>query len=355
MHRRVFPVFVALALSAAPAFAQTTSRDDKPEPFPKPAPNTPDEPLAKKLSLTRGAAFLDAVSVNWTNNRKCATCHTNVAFLIARPLIKESPSTAMADVRAFFAKRVANWDGQDDGDKPKNDTEVVVTAVALAINDARTTGKLQPPTRKALDKMWSLQREDGSWDWEKCAWPPLEYDDYYGAVFAALGVGLAPEKYAETEKAKAGLEKVRKYLEKNAAPNLHHRALLLWASLQVDGLMTAADREKTVKDLLAAQKADGGWSLPSLGDWKGFDGRPNNQNAPSDGYGTGFVIYILRQAGTPAKDKAVQSGIDWLKKNQRESGRWFTPSLNTDRLHYVSHVGSSFAMMALEVCDVKEE
>jgi squalene-hopene/tetraprenyl-beta-curcumene cyclase len=349
--RCVVAAIVMLAVSAAPVAA----RDDKPNPFPKPAPNSPDEPLAKKLSLTRGAEFLDAAAVNWTNKRQCATCHTNVAFLIARPLVKEAPSAAMADVRAFFEKRVANWDGPGEDDRPRNQSEVVVTAVALAINDARTTGKLQPITRKALERMWKRQRDDGSWDWEKCDWPPLEYDDYYGVVFAALGVGLAPGKYAQTEQARAGLEKIRAYLKKNPAPNLHHRALLLWASMQVDGLMTADERDQTVKDLLAAQKDDGGWSLPSLGDWKGFDGRPNNLKAPSDGYATGFAVYVLRQAGRPAKDAAVQRGVAWLKKNQRESGRWFTQSLNTDRTHYISHAGTAFALMALKACDVKEE
>src|SRR6476646_1803998 len=109
MRRSAFAAFLVLALSAAPAPAQ----DDKPKPFPKPAPNSPDEPVAKKLSLTRGAEFLDAASVTWTNNRKCATCHTNVAFLIARPVIQEAPSTAMANVRAFFEKRAANWGGKD--------------------------------------------------------------------------------------------------------------------------------------------------------------------------------------------------------------------------------------------------
>jgi squalene-hopene/tetraprenyl-beta-curcumene cyclase len=351
MRRSALPAFLVLALCAAPAAA----RDDAPNPFPKPAPNKPDEPVAKKLSLARGAQFLDAVAYNWTNNRKCATCHTNVAFLIARPAIPESPSAAMKDVRAFFEKRVANWDGKVEGDKPKNDSEIVVTAVSLAINDARTTGKLSPVTRQALDRMWKAQRDDGSWDWEKCDWPPLEYDDYYGVVFAALGVGLAPEKYAETEQAKAGMEKVRKYLKKNAAPNLHHRALLLWASMQVDGLMTADERDQTIKDLLALQKEDGGWSLPTLGDWKGFDGRANNLKAPSDGYATGFVVYVLRQAGRPAKDDAVQRGVEWLKKNERESGRWFTQSLNTERAHYISHVGTAYALMALKACDVKDE
>jgi squalene-hopene/tetraprenyl-beta-curcumene cyclase len=77
--------------------------------------------------------------------------------------------------------------------------------------------------------------------------------------------------------------------------------------------------------------------------------------APSDGYATGFAVYVLRQAGKPVNDDAVQRGVAWLKKNQRASGRWFTQSLNTNYAHYVSHAGTAFAMMALQACDVKEE
>jgi squalene-hopene/tetraprenyl-beta-curcumene cyclase len=118
--------------------------------------------------------------------------------------------------------------------------------------------------------------------------------------------------------------------------------------------MTPAQRDKTVKDLLVLQQADGGWSLPSLGDWKGFDGRENDPKAPSDGYGTGFVVFMLRQAGVPAKDAAIQRGIGWLKTHQRASGRWFTRSLNTDRAHFITHAGTAFAVMALTACDTKE-
>ena len=62
---------------------------------------------------------------------------------------------------------------RDKGSKPRWDTEVVATAAALAINDAATTGTLHPLTRRALDRMWTLQKPDGDWDWLKCDWPPL--------------------------------------------------------------------------------------------------------------------------------------------------------------------------------------
>jgi squalene-hopene/tetraprenyl-beta-curcumene cyclase len=315
---------------------------------PKPAPNRATEPMAKAVSVAKGVAFLDAVSADWTANRKCATCHTNVAYLIARPSLGVKTNADEAGVRAFFETRAANWGRGRRGDAPKTITEVVVTAASLAIHDAGTTGKLHPTTRAALARMWTVQQKDGAWDWEKCEWPPVEHDDYFGAALAALGVGMAPGGYAKSPEAKAGLVKLRAYLAKTPPPTLHHRAWLLWASRKLDGLLTAAEQKEAVDALLAIQKPDGGWSLPSLGDWKGFDGRANDAEAASDGYGTGLVVHVLLQAGVKKDAPAIAKGVAWLKANQRESGRWFTRSLNTDRAHYITHAGTAFALLAIK-------
>ena len=128
-------------------------------------PNSAEEPLAKVVSLDNAARFLDTVASDWTRERRCGTCHTNYAYLISRPVVKPHVSDLGAEVRAFFEGRVAGWDGDSPMARPRWDAEVVATASALAINDALTTGKLHPQTRRALDRMWTLQREDGSWDW----------------------------------------------------------------------------------------------------------------------------------------------------------------------------------------------
>jgi squalene-hopene/tetraprenyl-beta-curcumene cyclase len=346
--RRSLP-FVTLSIGIVLLLGAAETKDA----FPKPASNSAKEPLAKTASLTASARFLDAVAVNWTADRKCATCHTNVPYLFARGAIKDAPTEGMTKVRGFFEQRVAHWDDKERGAKPRWDAEVVVTGVALAFHDAHTTGKLHPLTRQALDRTWTLQRKDGAWNWLKCNWPPFEHDDYFGAVLAAVGTGIAPEGYARTEKARAGLDKLKDYFRKTPPPTLHHQTWLLWASTKIDGLMTAEQQQRTIKALLALQRDDGGWSLPSLGDWKSHDGRDNDKHAPSDGYGTGLVVYVLRQAGLPAKDKAVQRGVDWLQSNQRESGRWFTRSLNTDKAHYITNAGTAFAVLALTACAEK--
>jgi squalene-hopene/tetraprenyl-beta-curcumene cyclase len=316
----------------------------------KPAPNSPDEPLAERFSIDRAARFLDAVAVSWTREKQCGTCHTNYAYLMARPAAKGGDPEAMAEVRSFFEERVAHWDDAKKESKPRWDAEVVATAAALALNDAATSGKLDPLTRKALDRIWTLQKDDGSWDWLKCDWPPYEHDDYYGAVLAAIAVGHAPDDYRDAASAREGLMKLRGYLRSTPAPDLHHRALLMWASTKLDGLMTPSEREQTIKDLLALQRPDGGWNLPSLGEWKRHDGSPNDKDAPSDGYGTGFVVTILRRAGQPADAEPIRRGVDWLKGHQRASGRWFTRSLNNDKYHYITHAGTGFAILALSSC-----
>jgi squalene-hopene/tetraprenyl-beta-curcumene cyclase len=324
-----------------------------PSAFAQPSQDSfPNEPLAESFSTQRAADYLDQTALQWMKERKCGSCHTTYVYLVARPSLKEYGGTAEGQVRAFFENRAANWDKN----KPSWDTEVVATASALAIHDARTTGKLHPVTRLALDRMWTLQRKDGAWDWLKLNNPPMEHDDYFGATIAALGAGMAPDNYAATPSAQEGLTKLRKYFATKPAPDLHHRTMLLWASQHLGGLMTKKEQLAAIDQLLSVQQPDGGWNLPSLGNYKRHNNTrrlKNDKIGPSDGYGTGLVVYVLRQAGVPAKHERIQQGIAWLKANQRASGRWFTRSLSYDVHHYISHAGSAYAVMALAACDEK--
>jgi squalene-hopene/tetraprenyl-beta-curcumene cyclase len=52
-----------------------------------PGPNQADEPVAKELSLEKAAHFQDSAALTWQKDRKCFTCHTNFAYLYARPAI----------------------------------------------------------------------------------------------------------------------------------------------------------------------------------------------------------------------------------------------------------------------------
>lgn len=311
-----------------------------------PGENRRDEPLAKEYSLEKAVGFLDAAALQWQKQRQCFTCHTNYAHLYARPSVGVNVPAAK-EVRRFAEELIEKrWAEKG----PRWDAEVVATAAALAFNDAATTGKLHPLTRQGLDRMWTVQREDGGFTWIKCDWPPMESDDHYGATLAAIAVGRAPEGYAQSAAAAKGIEKLKQYLKENPGPTLHHRAMVLWGASHLEGLLSAQEKQEIVDKLLALQKPDGGWGLATLGDWVRADKMPQDTEH-SDGYGTGFVIYVLRQAGVPASDPRIEKGIAWLKSNQRESGRWFTRSLHQDSKHFITHAGTAFAVMAIGECD----
>lgn len=312
-----------------------------------PGPNAADEPLAEKFTLDGAARFLDSAALAWQQQRKCFTCHTNYAYLAARPRVA-ADVPAHAEVRQF-AEQLIRERWVKNG--PRWDAEVVATATALALNDAATTGKLHPLTRQALDRMWTVQRPAGDWKWITCDWPPMENDEHYGVTLAAIGVGAAPDDYAATPAAQAGLAKIGEYLRAHPGETPHHRAMVLWAAsrLKTVELLTPAERKARVDELLALQRPDGGWCLAQLYPWERADGTPQDLDT-SDGYGTGFVVFVLRQAEVPAEHPAMGRGIAWLKQHQRASGRWHTRSLYKDSKHFISHAGTAFAILALTAC-----
>ena len=312
---------------------------------------TNEEPLALQFSAKNAAIYLDRAALTWQKEKKCVTCHTNMPYLFARPALA-SVLKDSNEVRQFFEQyRTVRW-------KEKGPTEnqgfwPIVVGAGLTFHDLQMTGKLSQVTRDVLDLLWTVQREDGGWKWPHCDYAPMEIDDHYGATLAALTVGIAPDGYSETAAAKAGLAKLRIYFENSPPKSLHHRAMIAWCSLRVAGIASDEDRARTLDQLLALQRPDGGWSTASfLTDWQGLqrdDGEPLDTET-SDAYGTGLVIVISRELGMPADDRRLKRGIQWLLSNQRESGKWFTRSPVKDAGNLISNTGTAFAVLALQSC-----
>ncbi|MBI3863781.1 MAG: hypothetical protein HY290_17980 [Planctomycetia bacterium] len=145
---------------------------------------------------------------------------------------------------------------------------------------------------------------------------------------------------------------MRAYLKSHAAQTPYQKGMLLWTARKIDGLLDDNGRMAAASSLLSLQRADGGWNLRSLlQDSEQWKSGKFAADLPSDGYGTGFAIFTARQAGVPADDPRIARGIAWLKSNQRASGRWFTPSLNTyTKQNLLSNSGTGFAILALREC-----
>jgi squalene-hopene/tetraprenyl-beta-curcumene cyclase len=232
---------------------------------------------------------------------------------------------------------------------------VISDAAALAFDDARS-GKLRPSTQEALDRMWKIMPLR-SCDADTIV---VELSPAFGTALAVVATSVAPEGYAQTKQARDGLAKARKYflegVKASSRASLHSRALLLWVAAHQPDLLTGPERESIIQSLLAQQHKDGGWSLASL-ERESRAGK--HQDAPSDGYGTGFTVYMLRQAGVPANRPEIVLAVEWLHHNQRASGRWFTPTASAHRFttadfgtrdFYSQTVGTAFALLAMESC-----
>lgn len=332
--------FVAIGISAA-AYADERSVE-------KPAEIRADEPMLGKFDLSLARQSLDRSAWHWQKAFKCVSCHTTAAYMISRPSI-QGDEAAYEDIRSQLEEMVEEkWER-----KLPAPGYVVATAASLAINDQRKTGKLDSTSKKALDRMWEVQRTDGGFDWLNCGWAPMELDDHYGVTFAAIAVGTAPDGYAKNENAAKGLEGIKKYLADHPAPTTHHRAMMLWASQSVDGILTKEKQQEILSELTSLQRPDGGWSLSGmLVDWPEFKRKDDLKPLVdvSDAYGTGMVIWIAVNAGVPVADERIQKGVGWLKTNQRESGRWFTPSPTKDSKHFITNTGTAWAVMALDAC-----
>jgi squalene-hopene/tetraprenyl-beta-curcumene cyclase len=327
-------------------------------------PAQADEPLAEQFSLANAAKSLDAGAINFSQKYRCVQCHANLMYLAARPkLEKIVPSPA--DIRTFHEWIVeTRWEkygviyDQWSKDQPAYQekgarlpaTEPIIVAFGLATNDRATTGKLHPATRLALDNVLARQRPDGGFNVVTDGLGSF-LNEFDQTMLAAIAVGSAPEPYPKTETAKTLLAGVRRYVGDHSPQSVYQRGMLLWAAVYVSDLATPQQRASIVEELRQLERPDGGWCLSDLL----TDDETNKTgkfaaSRPRDGYGTGFAVFALRNAGVPAHDPSLKRGIAWLKTNQRASGRWFQSSFVGRAGNLISNSATAWAVLALAAC-----
>jgi squalene-hopene/tetraprenyl-beta-curcumene cyclase len=326
----------------------------------------------------RAAKYLDERQQVWFGYARCVSCHTGLPYALARPALRKlagarKPSQPESKLLAQIRRRVANWKKLDSKEfglyydasaklkKESWGTEAVFNAAILAFDD-RYQGRTSPSaaTKQALANLWQTQlrtgADKGSWDWldfNEAPWGNAEAR-YFGAALAAIAVGTAPGYYTPgaDKDTDARVKLLRGYLkERLPKENLHNQAWGLWAATKGKGILTKAGRKKVIGQLLARQRGDGGWSLPSLGKWVRND--RTAQETSSDGYATALVLHVLQTAGVPKGDGKIAKGLAWLKRHQAATGAWRSVSLVKKRdpgSHigkFMSDAATAFAVLAL--------
>ncbi len=325
-------------------------------------PASETEPFLLEFSPARAVAYMEEGATAWTRERKCLSCHTNATYMVTRPALTSSLGRPSEELRAFAIQQLTEFQSTDleklrSGIRP---TQVAYLAQGMAEWDAHVTGKLSAETEDALDLMLQVQGESGDWG-NTDAWPPFESSNYHSTTVAALAMATAPGWLAVRAKDEA-VEKVKNYL-KGGAPHDYGRLLLLWVATRWPGLLDEDVKQKLIANVWRHQRKDGGWSIRTFSSPDKW-GRGNRaeklraedefQNPPSDGHQTGLCLLVLRQAGVPAADPRLQRAVKWLLSHQRESGRWWTRSLNTDKFHFITYSGTCYPLLALDSCGLLE-
>lgn len=258
--------------------------------------DTAAEAFLPDFSVSAASRYLDERA--HLAEKNCYACHSTFTYLTARSLIDPLADEVM-QTRVMLERFTEKC--LDPKTLPTVKTQHIaavriLVAVELARHDAVTTGKLRPLTRAALDAIWKVQLADGGLKWLHVREAPQAIDDWWPATMTALGVAAAPDDYAKTPSAAAGLEKLRGWFLAHPPQTNHERALTLLADQAIGGIVKDEDRRPMLRDLLSDQRDDGGWSMASLAPWQRPDKKPLDPNK-SDGYATGVTVLALVRGG----------------------------------------------------------
>ena len=339
------------------------------------------------------AAYLDQRQRAWESWPKasrdhgtvCVSCHTALPYALARPelrrVLHESDSTtteqrlvrdvvarvrAWSEVQPFYGDTTPN--GRTKAIQSRG-TEAVLNAVILASRDARS-GTATDDARRALANMVTMQQRSGddagAWPWLDFGLRPWESSTaaYFGAALAAVAIGVEPQHYAATREIQPNIVRLRTYLREHFDqslwrrvlrrddPRLFNRAMLLWASAKLPGLLSSAEQGPIIAALWDAQASDGSWRLASLGRWRPGEGV--SSDTAGDGFATGLVAFALEQAGNQPSESHVARALVWLAQHQDPTtGMWRAASLNKPRDpgttvgKFMSDAATAYAVLAL--------
>lgn len=371
---------VALVASILSAFALAASAQPKPKPaFQYQSGDirvtipTADEPRVKEFgpaSLKLAAKYLEDGAVSWVREKSCVNCHTTGTYLAERTAWTKQFGPASAEVHKDFVGSVPKEV------KPVKETATrghkhypstfysVWRSLGLAEWDKNTTGKLSEPTERSLHDLFERQSANGAFVSHGEVEIPHITTDFELSLQAARAITAAPGWLAglKDESLKSRVAKLKDYLRTGAPKNDFDRVLKLQLAHYLPELVPSAEREAALKLLSSKQHADGGWCIrdfSALNDWhfeisdtvrKLVTGLPDAASPESDAYMTAFAVVLLRQSNVPASDPRVQRALAWLRREQRETGRWWMQSLYRGNYYYITYIATVQAMKAFDLC-----
>ena len=333
-----------------------------------PAVSAPAADPAKALT------YLDARANAWADKKwnfvtggTCAlSCHTTVPYMMVRSIYGDADGAALGKIKGLVEQRILDWDHvaphYDFAKASSSSAEGALNGAVLALDDV-LSGKtdLAPTTLAGLRITLSSQMQNGGWSWMEEYLAPFEDAGayYWGSAFISMALAQVPAG-AHVAGLDASLHRAGAFLNDNFdQQSLHSQMQAARAGAANPLLLTAARREAVVAQVIGKQRADGGWSLASLGTWRTKSGVLNDPAVlPSDGYATGLAILVLLENGTPATSPSLIAGRLWLESHQADNGAWPLASLNSPQASFnnaiITDTSTAYALLALKALERAE-
>ncbi len=311
MTRTPWPAVLLLGLGVSPPAAAV-------EPAPVPAAT----PQQVQRTVDRATGYLQAESGTWLKTRKCAACHHvpmplwaldeagRQGYAIDNQFVATTAESLLGGKAQLLSSRI--FPNPADKPDPRPQARGLNMGLPMLAVAARSLPSLTDGQKQSLklitEEIVKKQQPDGSWEFfAGLRRPPINESQTTDAAWIILalqgetGPG-APESW------RAALVKATAWFDAAGHSGLHQeKALRLLLGVRSGKPRTAL--QPAIDELLALQRADGGWSQTVPG-WK------------SDAFATGQTLYVLALAGLTAERPEIKRGIDFLVATQKPDGSW---------------------------------
>jgi pimeloyl-ACP methyl ester carboxylesterase len=273
-------------------------------------------------AVDRAVKYLQTESAAWLQTRKCAACHhvplplwalgeaQRQGYAIDRKFVADTLESLLGGKDRLMSSRIFPNPADPPDPRPQGrglNMGLPMLAVAARSLPALSEGQKQS-LKLITGEIVKKQQPDGSWEFfATLRRPPINESQTTDAawILLALQGETGPDAPAAQREA---LSKGVAWLDAARRSDLHQdKALRVLLGVRAGKPRTAL--QTAIDELLALQRADGGWS----------------QTVPdpkSDAFATGQTLYVLSLAGLTAERPAIKRGLDFLVATQKPDGSW---------------------------------
>lgn len=273
-------------------------------------------------TVERAIGYLQTESADWLKTRKCAACHHvpmalwalseagRQGYAIDKKYLAETTESLLGNKDKLLASRIFPNPADRPDPRPQGrGLNMGLPFLAVAARSLPALNEGQKHSLKLIaEEIVKKQKADGSWEFfATLRRPPINESQTTDAVWIIMA--LKGEIGADApESQRTALSKAIAWLDSAKLSDIHQEKVMK----VLLGVRLAKPRkalQKTIDELLALQRSDGGWSqtVPEL---------------KSDAFATGQTLYVLSLAGFTAERPKIKRGIDFLVATQKPDGSW---------------------------------